>query len=1024
MFRLFSRSKPTSQSARKYRSAFPSRSELLEARMMLAGDVVQNLTNPQDVNNDGHVTARDAAMISWVLSNSRSQALAVDTGSGEPTSTTQASEAPSIFLDVNGDGLLNSSDLDSIVRALNGGSGEPGDVVTFQLTTTDLEGNPVTAVDVGDEFILQVTVQDTQADSTLDLGVFSPYLDIEFDASLSSVVGELEFSSTYNNARQGSTATPGLIDEAGAIASSFTPIGGDEFELFSIRMQADAVGSLTFSSNPADTGLVTEVTVYSSDDPVDPGDILYDTATLEIRGEIQQPTGDVDLVAFAQAIAAEGVQLWTSTLDARARTAQQLDLFGEGQHFLPINELFEKDSADPTTLVATQAAQDEGRTSLNEWVFPDGSTTRDLLSLQDIANRLNIELPTTTTPSIVPIDDVTVLEGSPLHIPLDGYDPDGGALTYTITVEDDSLIEPTLLEGNRSVVFEVEEEGGYLGELKFELFEQRAPRVTERMIELAESGFYEGITFHRIANEFVIQGGDPEGTGRGGSDLGEFDDQFHVDLQHNRTGLLSMAKTDDDTNNSQFFVTENTSRHLDFNHSIFGVLVEGERVRETISNVDTQAADTSRPLIPVSISSATVIQDTEDAVVMLRGLGTGGTTTVTVTAEDEDGNTTTETFTVTLAPDDVANNDSPPFLDDFEAPVFEPGTPAEFQVTAQDAEGDPINFEAFINSDTVNIEIDETGNVTVDEFAGTLDALIRVSQEGTNGPFDMQFFTITIATDGPTAVDLLAATDSGTSSEDNITNNSQLQFEVTGVFNNATVVLLNNGTEFARETAGDVDSLTISSTALADLGSGTYEITAAFEVDGELSQQTPAITVTLDLDAPAPISNTVPTTAEVGTDFIFDVDHDEEGTDGIRYSLVNAPARMEIDEVTGEITWLPTGEQRGLQDFEIIVTDDAGNATSNSVSIDVSGGVAALRVVAVDTEGNEIASISEGSNFEIRVFVEDQRSTPTGVGQALVNFTFDESLAMVQTGLNVGADFSTDASTGTCLLYTSDAADE
>ena len=82
---------------------------------------------------------------------------------------------------------------------------------------------------------------------------------------------------------------------------------------------------------------------------------------------------------------------------------------------------------------------------------------------------------------------------------------------------------------------------------------------------------------------------------------------------------------------------------------------------------------------------------------------------------------------------------------------------------------------------------------------------------------------------------------------------------------------------------------------------------------------------------------------------------------------------------------------------------------------DVSGGVAALRMVAVDTDGNEIASIGEGSNFEIRVFVEDQRSTPTGVGQALVNFTFDETLAMIQTGLNVGADFSTNASTGTLV---------
>ena len=67
----------------------------------------------------------------------------------------------------------------------------------------------------------------------------------------------------------------------------------------------------------------------------------------------------------------------------------------------------------------------------------------------------------------------------------------------------------------------------------FQLFEGRAPRATEQIITLANDGFYDGIIFHRVIDEFVIQGGDPTGTGSGGSDLGDFDDQFHVDLQHN-----------------------------------------------------------------------------------------------------------------------------------------------------------------------------------------------------------------------------------------------------------------------------------------------------------------------------------------------------------------------------------------------------------------------------------------------------------------------------------------------------------
>src|SRR5690606_19222892 len=93
-----------------------------------------------------------------------------------------------------------------------------------------------------------------------------------------------------------------------------------------------------------------------------------------------------------------------------------------------------------------------------------------------------------------------------------------------------------------------------------------------------------GLKFHRVLNNFVIQGGDPLGNGTGGSTLGDFDDQFHLDLQHNRTGVLSYAKSADDTNDSQFFITEGPQRFLDFNHSVFGQLVEGETVRQGISN--------------------------------------------------------------------------------------------------------------------------------------------------------------------------------------------------------------------------------------------------------------------------------------------------------------------------------------------------------------------------------------------------------------------------------------------------------
>ncbi len=135
----------------------------------------------------------------------------------------------------------------------------------------------------------------------------------------------------------------------------------------------------------------------------------------------------------------------------------------------------------------------------------------------------------------------------------------------------------------------------------FQLFDNRVRRVTDRIAVLADSGFYNGVIFHRIINDFVNQGGDPTGTGTGGSPLGNFDDRFHVDLQHNRTRLLSMAKNGDDSNNSQFFITEGAPRHLDFEHSIFGLLVEGETVRQQISDVPVDGSD--RPVADVVMGS-------------------------------------------------------------------------------------------------------------------------------------------------------------------------------------------------------------------------------------------------------------------------------------------------------------------------------------------------------------------------------------------------------------------------------------
>lgn len=286
-------------------------------------------------------------------------------------------------------------------------------------------------------------------------------------------------------------------------------------------------------------------------------------------------------------------------------------------------------------------------------------------------------------PTFVNIPTQTLLSGSPLHIPIDGNEPLGGKVTYRVETSD-PLVTATVLEGNRSLRLHVT---GY-GTMVFELFDQRVRRATNRIAELADSGFYNGIVFHRVINDFVIQAGDPTGTGTGGSGLPYFDDKFHLDLQHNRAGLLSMAKTADDTNDSQFFITEGPARHLDFQHSIFGILVEGELVRERISNVAVDADD--KPLADVVIESAETFIDEQNGVVMLKAPeGSTGAVDVTIIARNESGQESQQTFRVDVTPD---TSNGQPFLSDVPILRTAVDTPLLYQLEAQDAEGDPALY--------------------------------------------------------------------------------------------------------------------------------------------------------------------------------------------------------------------------------------------------------------------------------------------------------------------------------------------
>jgi peptidyl-prolyl cis-trans isomerase B (cyclophilin B) len=123
------------------------------------------------------------------------------------------------------------------------------------------------------------------------------------------------------------------------------------------------------------------------------------------------------------------------------------------------------------------------------------------------------------------------------------------------------------------------------GTIKLQLHADKAPRTVANFEKLARAGFYDGLKFHRVIADFMIQTGCPQGTGRGGPGY-TFADEFHPELKHDGPGVLSMANAGPNTNGSQFFITHVATPWLDGKHSVFGRVIEGQDVVNAIRQGD------------------------------------------------------------------------------------------------------------------------------------------------------------------------------------------------------------------------------------------------------------------------------------------------------------------------------------------------------------------------------------------------------------------------------------------------------
>ncbi|KAE9967062.1 heme binding [Venturia inaequalis] len=150
------------------------------------------------------------------------------------------------------------------------------------------------------------------------------------------------------------------------------------------------------------------------------------------------------------------------------------------------------------------------------------------------------------------------------------------------------------------------------GLITIELYEQHAPKTCKNFAQLAQRGYYNGLIFHRVIPDFMIQGGDPTGTGRGGSSIyGEkFEDEIKPDLKHTGAGILSMANSGPNTNGSQFFITLAPTPWLDGKHTIFGRVSDGIKIVKSLGMTQTDRDD--KPTQEIKIISAYIVEKEED----------------------------------------------------------------------------------------------------------------------------------------------------------------------------------------------------------------------------------------------------------------------------------------------------------------------------------------------------------------------------------------------------------------------------
>ena len=466
------------------------------------------------------------------------------------------------------------------------------------------------------------------------------------------------------------------------------------------------------------------------------------------------------------------------------------------------------------------------------------------------------------------------------------------------------------------------------GPIVMELFEDQAPGTVTNLLNYVNDGDYDNSIFHRSAkttsgSDFVVQGGGFTTNSSTFTSLDQFVAVPVDDTIPNEPGLsnvrgtVAMAKRtgEPDSATSQFFVNlSDANAFLDLpQNNAFTVFAE---VLD-MTTVDTIAAlprDTTNapPFAELPVSDGTLV-----VVQSIVGNGSIEGTKYLDTNENgtqDEGELGLSDMTVFL--DTNANG----LLDDREVS------------TLTDSDG-RYRFDVAPGTYLVGAEV-STGS-TVTEPSGNTGLRNVVVGLGRTAA-DVDFGEAML--DAPTTIDLVDASDTGSSSTDNITNHNDgasdatLRFLVSGVVVGADVRLFVDGTQVASGVAAS-DSIELETSGTVALSDGDHEIQAVQVVNGNASGTSTPLTITVDTSPPSGITNTLPNTAQVGQLYTFDVNSPDEGPT-TSYHIENGPAGMTVDN-DGVIDWTPVEAEIGQRSFDIVLEDSAGNTTSHSATVEV-----------------------------------------------------------------------------------------